>query len=158
MISKAASAVARAHLGGGDMVSAAPHVPIAILGFTRDPVARDFLAELAIEHGYGFRCAVDGNEAMRVLDAEPPGLIVVDIDAPDGRALVRALRADERWRGIPMLALTETNNPMIAVTIDAPVFFKPGLDGLDDAVTGRFDPPQDETVDMPAWPGRHPTA
>lgn len=124
---------------------------IAILGYTRDPVARDFLAEIAIEHGYGFRCAADGSEAMKVLDAEPPGLIVVDVDAPDGRALVRALRADERWRGIPLLALTESNNPMIAVTVDAPVYFKPGLEGLEEAVTGRFDAADDQTIDVPEW-------
>jgi hypothetical protein len=53
--------------------------------------------------------------------------------------LLRALRAEERWRGIPLFALTANNNPMATVTIDAPVFFKPDLNGLEDEVVGRFE-------------------
>ena len=111
----------------------------AILGLTRDSVVRDFLMEIAIERGYGLYCASDGPDALRVLGLEPPGLILVDVDVPDGRALVRALRAEERWRNIPILALTVTNNPMVAVSLDLPVFFKPDLDGLEDALIGRFE-------------------
>ncbi|MBC8131988.1 MAG: hypothetical protein H7X95_03330 [Deltaproteobacteria bacterium] len=111
----------------------------AILALTRDATARDLLMEIAIERGYGLCCAVDGGEAIRVLASEPPALVVLDIDTPDGRALLRALRSEERWRGIPLFALTATNNPMVTVTIDAPVFFKPDLGGLEDAVVGRFE-------------------
>ncbi|MEO8213201.1 MAG: hypothetical protein ABI560_08410 [Myxococcales bacterium] len=114
-------------------------VATAILALTRDAAARDLLMEIAVERGYGLCCAVDGAEAIRVLGTEPPALLVVDIDTPDGRALLRALRAEERWRGIPLFALTATNNPMVTVTIDAPVFFKPDLGGLEDAVVGRFE-------------------
>ncbi|MEP6655294.1 MAG: hypothetical protein ABJA82_18155, partial [Myxococcales bacterium] len=88
-------------------------VATAILALTRDAAARDLLMEIAIERGYGLCCAVDGAEAIRVLGTEPPALVVVDIDTPDGRALLRALRAEERWRGIPLFALTATNNPMV---------------------------------------------
>jgi CheY-like chemotaxis protein len=121
----------------GDAGSAA--ITTAILGLTRDPAVRDFLMEIAVERGYGLYCAADGPDALRVLAAEPPGLILVDVDLPDGRALVRTLRAEERWRGIPILGLTITNNPMMAVTLDLPVFFKPDLDGLSEALIGRFE-------------------
>src|SRR3954469_2696504 len=93
----------------------------AILGLTRDSIVRDFLMEIAIERGYGLYCATDGPDALRVLGIEPPGVILVDVDVPDGRALVRTLRAEERWRNIPILALTVTNNPMVAVSLDLPV-------------------------------------
>lgn len=126
--------------GGPQEVGVSPAaVTTAILALTRDATARDLLMEIAIERGYGLCCAVDGGEAIRVLGTEPPALVVVDIDTPDGRALLRALRAEERWRGIPLFALTATNNPMVTVTIDAPVFFKPDLGGLEDAVVGRFE-------------------
>jgi CheY-like chemotaxis protein len=130
----------------------------AILGLTRDAASRDLLMEIAIDRGYGLCCAVDGAEAIRILGTEPPALVVVDIDTPDGRALLRALRANERWRGIPLLALTATNNPMIAVTVDAPVFFKPDLDGLLEAVTGRFEPDDNAAPNLGPWPRKTLTA
>jgi CheY-like chemotaxis protein len=111
----------------------------AILALTRDATARDLLMEIAIHRGYGLCCAVDGAEAIQLLGREPPALIVLDIDTPEGRTLLRALRAEERWRGIPLFALTANNNPMATVTIDAPVFFKPDLNGLEDEVVGRFE-------------------
>lgn len=131
---------------------------IRILALTRDAAARDLLMEMALERGYGLCCAVDGAEAIRILGTEPPALMVVDIDTPDGRALIRALRANERWRGIPLLALTATNNPMVTVSVDAPVFFKPDLDGLLEALTGRFEPEELDTRDIAQWPRRPPTA
>lgn len=131
---------------------------IRILALTRDAVARDLLMEIALDRGYGLRCAVDGAEAIQILGTEPPALMVVDIDTPDGRALIRALRANERWRGIPLLGLTATNNPMVTVSVDAPVFFKPDLDGLLEAVTGRFEPEELDTTEIAQWPRRPPTA
>lgn len=131
---------------------------IRILALTRDAAARDLLMEIALERGYGLCCAVDGAEAIRILGTEPPALMVVDIDTPDGRALIRALRANERSRGIPLLALTATNNPMVTVSVDAPVFFKPDLDGLLEAITGRFEPEEPDTSEIAHWPRRPPSA
>lgn len=140
-------------------VGATPAVEAtAILALTRDATARDLLMEIAIERGYGLCCAVDGSEAIRVLGMEPPALVVVDIDTPDGRALLRALRAEERWRGIPLFALTATNNPMVTVTIDAPVFFKPDLGGLEDAVVGRFESGEQVVGPLGDWLRRPPSA
>jgi CheY-like chemotaxis protein len=134
-------------------------VTTAILALTRDAAACDLLMEVAIHRGYGLCCAPDGAEAIRILTAEPPALLIVDIDTPDGRALVRALRAEEKWRGIPLFALTATNNPMAAVTIDAPVFFKPDLGGLEEAVVGRFESAEhDNPVLDNTWLGRTPSA
>ncbi len=42
------------------------------------------------------------------------------------------------YRGIPCVAVTASNDPMLSVTIDAPVFYKPGLDGLDAALERFF--------------------
>jgi len=38
-----------------------------------------------------------------------------------------------------LLALTATNNPMIAVTVDAPIFFMPEMNGLDQALAAWLD-------------------
>ena len=112
----------------------------AILALTRDPLARDLLMELALERGYGLCGAVFGTQAIRVLASEPPGLVIVDLDIPDGRALLRSMQADERWRGIPVIAFGGAAQAQPDVLLDAPVFLKPHLEGLEEAVMARFEP------------------
>jgi CheY-like chemotaxis protein len=121
----------------------APSSDATILVLTRDVAARDHLMEIAIERGYGLCCQTDGGEVVRVLNMEPPGLLVVDMDAKGGRELLRTVRAHAQWREIPLLALTATNNPMIAVTVDAPTFFMPEMNGLEQAIAARLDLPDD---------------
>ncbi len=152
-----AAGIPRASGGSGE-----GSTPIAILtgilALTRDAIARDLLMEVAVQRGYGLCCAADGVEAIRVLGTEPPSLVVVDIDAPDGRALLKVLRANEAWRGIPLFALTANNNPMVTVTIDAPVFFKPDLGGLEEAVVGRFESVEHNLPSLDVWARRTPNA
>jgi CheY-like chemotaxis protein len=120
-----------------------PPAEATILVLTRDVAARDHLMEFAIERGYGLCCQTDGGEAVRVLSLEPPGLLLVDMDAKGGRELLRTVRAHAEWRLIPLLAMTATNNPMIAVTADAPTFFMPEMSGLEQAITARLEPVED---------------
>jgi CheY-like chemotaxis protein len=58
--------------------------------------------------GYGVRQAASGPEAMALVKAEPPGLILMDIGLPgmDGYAVLDALRADPGTAAIPVVALT----------------------------------------------------
>ena len=95
--------------------------------------------ELALERGYGLCGAVFGTQAIRVLASEPPGLVVVDLDIPDGRALLRSMQIDERWRGIPVIALAGAANARPDLVLDAPLFLKPHLNGLEEAVMARFE-------------------
>jgi CheY-like chemotaxis protein len=133
----------------------------AILGLVHDPVTRDLLMEIAVERGYGLFCAPGAEEASRLLAEDPPNLLVIDVDFPDGRMLLSTLRAHPGWRLIPILAITGTNNPMMAVSVDAPLFFKPELNGLEQAVTGRFERlerPEDEEEETLPWLRRTPSA
>jgi CheY-like chemotaxis protein len=145
-------------------------VATGILALTRDAAARDLLMEIALERGFGLCSAADIAEAVRVLDNQPPVLVIVDLDSSEGRALLSLLRAQERWRRIPLFALTATNNPMVTVTIDAPVFFMPDLGGLQEAVVGRLEPPahtlsdelsgdlSNDLAKLGTWPRRTPSA
>lgn len=119
----------------------APILPGTILAVTRDVVAQDLLSEVALERGYGLCCRELSADAMRVLVAEPPAVLVIDMDAPGARDFFRSVRANPVWRAIPLLALTATNNPMIAVSLDAPIFFLPELVGLEQALATHLDPP-----------------
>ena len=69
---------------------------------------RQMLAHVLREGGYGVALAVDGADALRQLESEPADVILTDCHMPglDGLALTRAVRADARWRHLPVLVLT----------------------------------------------------
>ena len=92
----------------------------AILALTADPEVRDLLLELAIAEGFGVRCAETEAEAAEILDLERPGLVLVDLDMPagSGTKFMRALRQGP-LNGIPCIAITGSNDPMLAVSVDA---------------------------------------
>jgi CheY-like chemotaxis protein len=50
----------------------------------------------------------DGAEALAGLRRQPPDLVLLDISLPgmDGGEVLRQLRADDRLRGLPVIALT----------------------------------------------------
>src|SRR5438477_12344179 len=91
--------------------------PAAVLGLTLEPIVREHLMEIELQHGLGFRCVVTCGEALRVMGTEPPGLVVIDIDVAEGRSLVRTVRTDAQWRDVQLFGLTATNNPMATVTL-----------------------------------------
>ncbi len=113
----------------------------AVLAVTADPETRDLLLELAVADGFGLRCVGTAGEASEILLIEAPGLLLVDLDLP-GRGAAAFLRSFRQGPhgNIPCMAVTATNDPMLAVSIDAPVFYKPDLDGLDAAVSRLFWP------------------
>jgi CheY-like chemotaxis protein len=112
----------------------------ALLAVTDDVELRDHLLELAIEEGYGVRCVSSDAEAGAILLAERPGVVIVDLDMASGAGgkFLRTLRRSPH-RAIPCMGVTATNDMMISVAIDAPVFFKPILNGFSDALRVLFD-------------------
>jgi len=58
--------------------------------------------------GYSCFVAYDGEEAIRVVRAQNPGLILLDIMLPklNGFQICRLLKFDERYRHIPIIMLS----------------------------------------------------
>ena len=58
--------------------------------------------------GLATRLANDGVEGLREIEAERPDLILTDIQMPnmDGMKLIGLLKAEERTRSIPVIAVT----------------------------------------------------
>jgi CheY-like chemotaxis protein len=114
--------------------------PAAVLVVSDDPEVRDFLMEVAIEEGYGVRCAVSEPEAATILRHERPGLVIGDLDMASrtGEKFLRAIGRSEADREIARFGVTSSNDTMIGVSMDAPVFFKPELHGLREAVARLF--------------------
>lgn len=96
--------------------------------------------------GYAVLVATDGVEALRVIDAVRPDLIVADILMPkmDGYDLYEAIRARPEWASIPFIFLTykaEKEDVLKAEALGVEGYItKPfELDELKDAVRVRLE-------------------
>jgi signal transduction histidine kinase/CheY-like chemotaxis protein len=92
------------------------------------------LIKLALYQEYEVITATNGKEAVEIAKREKPDLIIMDIMMPvmDGIEAARAVKEDQRTKGIPVLLLTAYggNEPMTA-----------GLDaGADDFIEKPFEP------------------
>ena len=69
---------------------------------------RELLRLMLETEGYRIREARDGLEALDAARAEVPALALIDLSMPalDGWGTLRALRADERTRHVPCVAVT----------------------------------------------------
>ena len=70
--------------------------------------SRDALSTLLDAYGYTVVQAANGAEALEQARATVPDLILMDMMMPqvDGFAATRELRADERFRTVPIIAIT----------------------------------------------------
>ena len=69
---------------------------------------RDMLSRRLARKGYQVLAAVDGETGLSMAQSETPDLILMDLSLPvmDGWEATRRLKADERTRRIPVIALT----------------------------------------------------
>jgi CheY-like chemotaxis protein len=73
-----------------------------------DPALREIYANALAEFGYDARSAADGAAALRTLsDGFTPCIVFLDLRMPgmDGWEMVRRMRADDRWRDIPLVVV-----------------------------------------------------
>jgi two-component system chemotaxis response regulator CheY len=69
---------------------------------------RDMVAFTLRGAGFEVSQAEDGKQALGMLAKSPVDIVITDLNMPvmDGVALIRALRADPKWRAVPILMLT----------------------------------------------------
>ena len=69
---------------------------------------RDMLSRRLERKGYTVLMAVNGQQGVDMALASPPALILMDMSLPimDGWEATRRIKADERTRHIPIIALT----------------------------------------------------
>ncbi|MFB3827219.1 MAG: response regulator [Bryobacteraceae bacterium] len=79
-----------------------------ILVVDDNPVSRELLCELLGAPGREIAEAADGQEALQRIAADPPDLVLLDINMPvlDGYEVVARLRAEPRYAGLRVVALT----------------------------------------------------
>ena len=83
--------------------------PVAKILLVEDnEMNRDMLSRRLERKGYQVVIAVDGQQAVDMALTEPPALILMDMSLPvlDGWEATRRIKADDRTKGTPIIALT----------------------------------------------------
>ncbi len=70
--------------------------------------SRELLRTVLEQQGYSVDEAGDGDEALRKILANPPDLVLMDLQMParNGYEVVHELRKDPRLAGVPVVAVT----------------------------------------------------
>ena len=87
---------------------------------------RKLVRDVLAHEGYRLLETDNGEEAVRLAQAERPALVLMDIQLPgiDGMEALRRLRADAETRAIPVVAVTAS-----AMTQDRATIIAAGFDG-----------------------------
>jgi len=69
---------------------------------------RDMLSRRLIKKGFEVVMAFDGQKGLDMATSETPDIILLDMSLPimDGWEVARNLKADDKLKGIPVIALT----------------------------------------------------
>jgi CheY-like chemotaxis protein len=98
-----------------------PARPTILVVEDEEPV-QQLVADLLGDEGYHVLIAADGAQALALVRAERPSLILTDLMMPvmDGVELCRRLRADEQTRHLPIVVMTAAGRgPSEAARADA---------------------------------------
>jgi CheY-like chemotaxis protein len=79
-----------------------------ILVVDDEPDVHTFLTTLLDDAGYRHESAKDGEEAMKMIEADPPDLIALDVTMPQksGVGVYRTIKNDDRFKQIPVIFIT----------------------------------------------------
>ena len=97
-----------------------------------DPNNCKLLDAVLAPHGYAVSCAKSGGEALDLISAEPPDLVLLDIVMPElsGYEVCRKLRDGAATRALPVIMLTSSGDQDKVRAIEA---------GADDFIARPFD-------------------
>lgn len=73
-----------------------------------NPMNRDMLNRRLVRRGYDVACAEDGESVMSMVESYQPDVVLMDISLPgiDGLEATRRLRQLEKYKSLPIIALT----------------------------------------------------
>jgi two-component system cell cycle response regulator DivK len=90
------------------MSDAAPQNGKTVLLVEDNPHNRKIFSGMLAHAGFRVVEAIDGNEAMKLVVAEKPHLVLMDLSIPgiDGWECTRRIKGDPATRELPIIALT----------------------------------------------------
>lgn len=76
-------------------------------------IQAEFLKRALVKHGYGVRSAKNGIQGLSMIEKAKPDLVISDISMPEmnGYELCSSIKNSMEFRSIPIMLLTELNNP-----------------------------------------------
>ena len=82
-------------------------------------ICREPLAKLLRYEAFAVATAANGIEALQVLEHQPIDLLLLDLILPklSGISLLQQLRRDERFRDLPVIALTGTMDSWLVAQV-----------------------------------------
>ena len=122
-----------------DAAALAPHQGAEVLLVDDIDVNQEMMQDLLESAGLRVRTAANGAEALEAIAAKTPALVLMDCQMPvmDGFEATRRLRADPRFRTLPIIAITADTlmgdqdrcreagmNAQIAKPVDIPHLFR----------------------------------
>ena len=109
---------------------------VVILIAERDPYAAEFADYFLRTEGYAVRIVLDAAEAGRILDTDPPQLVVIDLMISGGAGL-SLCRASRERGSIPILAVSAVASGDAALDSGADAFLQKPVDPLQFVSTVR---------------------
>lgn len=81
---------------------------MTILVADDNAVSRELIRELLEATGHEVLDAINGADALNLIRRRPPDLVFLDLQMPvqDGFSVIRELRNDNRFRKLPVVAVT----------------------------------------------------
>ncbi|HVT64846.1 MAG TPA: BTAD domain-containing putative transcriptional regulator [Mycobacteriales bacterium] len=104
----------------------------SILVVDDNPANIRLLEAVLSAHGYVVSAAENGPKSLEMIAAEPPDLVVLDVQMPgmNGHEVCRRIREDESSAMLPVIVITASGNEEKLAALDA---------GADDFITRPFD-------------------
>ena len=98
-----------------------------ILVVDDEPDVREFLSSYLEDNGYDVQTAEDGTQALKLIEADKPNLILLDLMMPEetGTGLYRKLHDKKAYKEIPVIVISGAAGRDVAVSKSVPVFDKP---------------------------------
>jgi len=83
-----------------------------VLVIDDDPDIRELIAQVLSDEGYGVVTIGDGQAAIALVEAQQPGLILLDLMMPkmSGWQVMRALKASEKSASVPVILLSASRD------------------------------------------------
>jgi CheY-like chemotaxis protein len=102
------TAVKPATMRGARTTSAYVRKFMTILIADDNALSRELMRELLESSGHAILEASNGREALELIRSKLPDLVFLDLQMPvqDGFSVIRELRNDDRFRNLPVVAVT----------------------------------------------------